>query len=164
VVDTTESKQLMNLLNDNSYQKGAWVLHMLRRKLGDSLFWKGIRTYYKTYAGHNANTTDLEKVFEKVSREDLQIFFKQWLFTAGQPMLKVDWKYNASKKSVELKIEQTQTDLFQFPLQVSFTNGNKTVIKTINVKDKMTEKNITLPFKPKNIIIDPNVNLLFALQ
>ncbi len=75
VVDTTESKHLMNLLNDNSYQKGAWVLHMLRRKLGDSLFWKGIRTYYKTYAGRNANTTDLEKVFEKVSRPKPANFF-----------------------------------------------------------------------------------------
>ncbi len=75
VVDTSESKHLMNLLNDNSYQKGAWVLHMLRRKLGDSLFWKGIRAYYKTYSGQNANTTDLEKVFEKVSGQNLQTLF-----------------------------------------------------------------------------------------
>lgn len=164
VVDTSESKHLMNLLNDNSYQKGAWVLHMLRRKLGDSLFWKGIRVYYKTYSRHNANTTDLEKVFEKVSHEDLQTFFRQWLFTPGQPMLKVDWKYNSSKKVVLLQIEQTQANLFQFPLQVSFTNGNKTVTKTINVKDKITEKNIPLPFEPNDIIIDPNVSLLFALQ
>jgi aminopeptidase N len=164
VVDTSESEHLMNLLNNNSYQKGAWVLHILRRKLGDNLFWKGIRTYYKTYAGQNANTTDLENVFEKVSQQNLQTFFKQWLFTVGQPMLKVDWKYDPSKKSVSVKIEQMQTDLFQFPLQVSFTDGNKSVIKTIDVKDKITEKNISFSFEPKNIIVDPNVNLLFALQ
>ncbi len=164
VVDTSESKHLMNLLNNNSYQKGAWVLHMLRRKVGDSLFWKGIRTYYKTYAGHNANTTDLEKVFEKVSQQNLQTFFKQWLFTAGQPMLKVDWKYDPSKKSVSIKIEQMQTDLFQFPLQVIFTDGKKSVTKTIDVKEKITEDKISLPFKAMNIIIDPNVDLLFALQ
>ncbi len=83
VVDTSESLHLMKLLNDNSYQKGAWVLHMLRRKLGDDLFWKGIRLYYKTYSGSNASTADLEKVFEEVSRQNLQTFFKQWLFTAG---------------------------------------------------------------------------------
>lgn len=164
VVDTTESEQLMNLLNDNSYQKGAWVLHMLRRKVGDSLFWKGIRTYYKTYAEGNANTTDLQKIFENVSGQDLQTFFKQWLFAPGQPILKVDWKYNPSNKSVALKIEQTQMNLFQFPLQLSFTNGNQAVIKSINVKNKITEKNIPLSFVPKNMIIDPNVNLLFALQ
>ncbi len=164
VVDTSESKHLMALLNDNSYQKGAWVLHMLRRKLGDSLFWKGIRTYYKTYAGSNANTTDLEKIFEKVSHENLQTFFKQWLFTAGQPAIKVDWNYGASKKSVSLKIEQTQTNLFEFPLQVSFSDGNKTVTKTINVKNKLTQQSVSLPFKPRQTIVDPNVDLLFSQQ
>jgi aminopeptidase N len=164
VVDTTESKHLMTLLNDNSYQKGAWVLHMLRRKLGDSLFWKGIRTYYKTYAGHNANTTDLEKVFENVSRRNLQSFFRQWLFTPGQPLLKVDWKYDSVKKVVSLQIQQMQTDIFQFPLQISFTNGDKRIFKTINVTDKTIRKNIPLSFEPTNMIVDPNVNLLFALQ
>ncbi len=164
VVDTTESRHLMKLLNDNSYQKGAWVLHMLRRKLGDSLFWKGIRTYYKTYAGKNANTNDLEKIFEKVSGQNLQTFFKQWLFTPGQPVLKVDWKYNSSKKVVSLQIEQQQTNLFQFPLQVGFTNGEKTFFKTIDIKDKTIEKIIAISFKPENIEVDPNVNLLFSLQ
>ena len=42
VIDTTVT-DLMRLLNANSYQKGAWVLHMLRRELGDDLFWKGMR-------------------------------------------------------------------------------------------------------------------------
>ena len=164
VVDTTESRHLMNLLNDNSYQKGAWVLHMLRRKLGDSVFWKGIRTYYKTYSGRNASTTDLEKVFEKVSHQNLQLFFRQWLFNAGQPMLKVDWKYDADKKIVSLEIGQQQANLFQFSLEIQFSNGTKNVIKTIEVKDKRVQKNISLPFAPKNMTVDPNVDLLFGLQ
>jgi aminopeptidase N len=164
VVDTSESKHLMALLNDNSYQKGAWVLHMLRRKLGDSLFWRGIRTYYKTYAGKNANTNDLEKVFEKVSAQNLQTFFEQWLFAPGQPMLKVDWKYNSSKKVVSLQIEQQQSNLFQFPLEIGFSDGHRNVIKTIEVKDKISRTNIALPFVPENVTVDPNVNLLFALQ
>lgn len=164
VVDTSESLHLMNLLNDNSYQKGAWVLHMLRRKLGDSLFWKSIRSYYKTYSGSNASTDDLEKVFEKVSHQNLQTFFKQWLFTAGQPMLNIDWSYDKTKKSVSIKIEQTQMNLFEFPLQIIFEDGNKTVTKTIDVKNKMTRKDFSLPFVPKQIMVDPNVNLLFGLQ
>ena len=75
VVDTTEKNDLMQLLNDNTYRKGAWVLHMLRRKFGDSLFWKGIRAYYATYAGRNANTEDLQKIFEDVSGQNLHIIF-----------------------------------------------------------------------------------------
>ena len=46
--DTSASDDLMQLLNANSYEKGGWVLHMLRRKIGDSFFWKGIRNYYST--------------------------------------------------------------------------------------------------------------------
>ena len=48
VVDTTVGRDYMQLLNPNSYEKGGWVLHMLRRRLGDDLFWKGISTYYTT--------------------------------------------------------------------------------------------------------------------
>ena len=164
VVDTTESKHLMKLLNANSYQKGGWVLHMLRRKLGDSLFWKGIRTYYKTYYSSNANTNDLEKIFEQVSHQNLKSFFNQWLYTPGMPMLNIDWKYDKEKKSVVLQIEQNQTPLFEFPLQIGFVNGNKTVIKTFDIKDKITKKVVLLDSKPDKITIDPNVDLLFSSQ
>ncbi len=164
VVDTTESKRLMNLLNANSYQKGGWVLHMLRRKLGDSLFWKGIRTYYKTYYSSNATTSDLEKVFEKVSHQNLQTFFKQWLYTPGQPMMNVEWKYDKSQKAILLKIEQTQTPLFEFPLQIGFVKGNQTVIKTFEIKDKITEKVVLLDNEPEKIIVDPNVDLLMEAR
>lgn len=162
VVDTSESKHLMRLLNVNSYQKGGWVLHMIRRKLGDSLFWKSIREYYKTYYGSNATTADLEKIFEKVSGQNLKTFFEQWLFSPGQPVLNVDWKYDKSKKSVTLNIEQTQGNLFKFPLDIGFVNGNKTVIKTFDIKDKATKKVVLLDEEPEKIILDPNVNLLFT--
>ena len=49
VVDTSSANDLLQLLNKNSYEKGGWVLHMLRRKLGDKVFQKGIQTYYAAY-------------------------------------------------------------------------------------------------------------------
>jgi aminopeptidase N len=164
VVDTSESLHLMKLLNDNSYQKGGWALHMLRRKLGDSLFWQGIHAYYKTYSESNASTEDLKKTFEKVSHQNLEIFFKQWLYTPGQPELHVEWNYNKLQKSVSIKIEQTQNYFFEFPLQVSFSDGKKTIVKTINVKNKITQNKFSLSFAPNQMIVDPNVNLLFDLQ
>lgn len=161
VVDPSEKDNLMKLLNANSYQKGAWVLHMLRRKVGDNLFWKSIREYYATYKGSNANTRDLQKIFEKVTHQNLQTFFDQWLFNVGQPMVNVSWKYDQSKKLLLLKIDQTQTGLFEFPLQIAFKSGNQMIEKTIEIKDKVTQKNIPLATKPAEIILDPNVNLLF---
>jgi aminopeptidase N len=161
VVDTSGKINLMHLLNANSYQKGAWVLHLLRRKVGDSLFWKGIRTYYKTYKESNANTSDFEKIFEKVTHQNLTVFFKQWLFNPGQPMLHIQWNYNREKKYVAIKIEQTQPDLFEFPLQIAFVNGNNKVMKTIDIKNKITEIEIPIPMVPTELIIDPDVDLLF---
>lgn len=162
VVDTSESKHLMRLLNANSYQKGAWVLNMLRRKLGDDLFWKSIRAYYKTYYERNANTNDLEKIFEQVSHQNLQTFFKQWLYSPGQPMLNIDWKYDKSKKSLALNIEQKQNNLFEFPLEIGFVNGSKTLVKTFAIKDKTTTKVVLLDEEPTKIIMDPNAHLLMA--
>ena len=164
VVDTSEKDNLMHLLNANSYQKGAWVLHLLHRKVGDSLFWKGIRAYYKTYSGGNASTSDLENIFEKVTHQNLENFFNQWLFNPGQPMLDIQWNYNKSKKTVSLKIEQTQPNLFEFPLQIAFINGNYKELKTIKIKNKITEKEIPLNMIPTELIADPNVDLLFELN
>ena len=161
VVDTTESNNLLALLNTNSYQKGGWVLHMLRRKLGDSLFWKGIQTYYATYNGGNASTSDLQKIFEDVSHLNLQTFFTQWLYTPGQPKLNIQWKYNAAKKSVTITVEQVQQHLFEFPLQITVVDGDSSNLITINIKDKVTTKEVPVKDKPEKIIADPNVNLLF---
>ena len=94
----------------------------------------------------------------------MQTFFKQWLYTYGQPKLNIEWKYDASKKSVAIKIEQMQNDLFEFPLEIGFTDGNKTIVKSIAIKGKITAKEIPLNIKPTQIIADPNVNLLFEAE
>ncbi|MEO9022886.1 MAG: M1 family metallopeptidase [Ginsengibacter sp.] len=163
VVDTTKKNNLMLLLNANSYQKGAWILHMLRRKVGDSLFWKGIRTYYKTYSGSNANTDDLKKLFEKVTHQNLEIFFHQWLFTPGQPLLNVEWKYDKAKKTVSIKVEQLQSELFKFPLQLGFSDGSKMIVKTIDIKNKITQVVVPMAIVPTQLVTDPGVNLLFQM-
>src|SRR6266487_5059218 len=85
---------LLSLLNANSYQKGSWVLHMLRKDMGDSLFHVFIQTYYDRYKGRNANTDDLEKIAEEVSHKDLKQFFTQWLYTPVIPRLNIQWQYN----------------------------------------------------------------------
>ncbi len=114
MVDST--KDYMSLLNANSYQKGGWVLHMLRRQLGDSVFKKSIREYYATYAGKNADTKDLQKVFENVSGKNLEQFFKQWLFTGENPKLEITWKYVEKGKQLNVTVKQLQKTVFQFPL------------------------------------------------
>jgi aminopeptidase N len=157
VVDTSVT-DYMELLNANSYQKGGWVLHMLRRQLGDSIFWKGIREYYSQYAGKNATTDDLRKVMETVSGKNLTTFFQQWLFAAGHPKLEVRWKYDHAKKAVDITVVQTQPGLFQFPLELQIGEGSR---HTVQIKDKQTSVRFAVPAKPSTVTPDPAVNLLF---
>jgi aminopeptidase N len=156
VVDTTTEKDLTVLLNTNAYKNGGWVLHMLRRKLGDAAFWKGIRTYYARYNGRNANTADLRRAMEQAGGIDLKPFFKEWLNTPGHPQLAITWKYVAEKGVVDINIEQKQNTLFQFPLEISI-DGH---LFTVAVNGKNTTAQALLKTKPANMIIDPNVNLL----
>lgn len=157
VVDSSVTNY-MELLNANSYQKGGWVLHMLRRQLGDSLFWKGIQTYYSRYSGKNAVTGDLCKVMEEVSGAVLQSFFQQWLFRAGHPKLSITWKYISAKKEVSVTVTQQQTELFQFPLELQIGNDG---IKQVAIKDRETSFTFAATAKPATITVDPNVNLLY---
>ncbi len=160
VVDTFTTNY-MDLLNANSYQKGGWILHMLRRKIGDDLFWKSIKEYYAEYGGKNANTKDLENVIEKISRADLNIFFKQWLYTGGYPKLNIKWKYNEPKKIATIIVEQTQSSLFDFPLQFSFQKNAEQELHSINIKEKITTVDFPMKSKPSQLIADPKINLLF---
>jgi aminopeptidase N len=157
VVDSSVTNY-MELLNANSYQKGGWVLHMLRRQLGDPVFWKGIQTYYNRYAGKNAVTADLCKVMEEVSGQSLKQFFHQWLFTAGHPKLDLQWKYDARKKEIDITVIQLQKDLYQFPLELQF---GKEPTQKVSIKDRESRFTIPVSGKPATVTADPGMNLLF---
>jgi len=155
VVDTAVKDNYMQLLNANSYQKGGWVLHMLRRKLGDDLFWKGIRNYYAQYNSANANTDDLRRVMEEASGQNLEQFFKQWLYTAGHPQLNISWKYDADKGVINISINQNQEVLYDCSLQIA-VNGQ---LHSIAIKDKNTTVQFEATANPV-VVVDPDVNLL----
>ena len=161
VVDTSSSGNLLQLLNVNSYQKGSWILHMLRRELGNKIFKNGIRAYYAAYKGKNASTDDFMHIMEKVSNQNLHVFFKQWLYTAGHPVLHGKWKYEPGKKRIVLVVEQQQDFVFQFPLELAIEGNGKTIFKTIELKNKKTNISIPLNLKPSSILPDPAMNLLF---
>lgn len=158
VVDTASS--LMELLNANSYQKGGWVLHMLRHELGDSVFRKAVQTFYSTYAGKNADTRDLQQVVEKVAKKDMSVFFQQWLYTPGIPKLDVKCEYDAVNKKVNITVRQSQKNVFQFPLEILIQTSSKSIEK-LNVTQPMQTFFIPVKDKPSSVKLDPNTNLLF---
>lgn len=78
-------KNLSEMLNVETYQKGAFFLHTLRRKIGDKNFFKSIQEYYKKFIHTNANTNEFKSVVEKVSGKDLDELFYKWLYQPGLP-------------------------------------------------------------------------------
>ena len=150
----------MKVLSTNTYQKGGWVLNMLRHKLGDETFWKGIRAYYKKYQNLNAMTSDFQQTMEEVSGENLSNFFQQWIFTKGYPELKWDWKYKKGK--IIINLSQTQDHhIFDFPLEIDIQKDGKSTLSTIQVIQKNSSFKIEVDSRPEKVVIDPNLWLLF---
>ena len=120
VIDTSYTS-LMNLLNPNSYQKGAWVLHMLRTEIGDSLFHLSIQKYYQTYFAYGyATSLEFISSVEETTEMDLTEFFNDWLFNEGYPSYVAEW----GQPSNELQIILSQSTSHE---SVDFFEGLITV-------------------------------------
>jgi aminopeptidase N len=161
IVDTAET-DYMKLLNANNYQKGGWVLHMLRSELGDSVFRKAIRKYYAIYAGGSAGTDDLQKVFEEVAGKDLKYFFLQWLYTPGQPNLKITWKNIPEEKKAEITVTQLQAEPFRFPLDLYLITGlRNNESKRITITQKTETFHVPLKSPLLQLDVDYSISLLY---
>src|SRR5258706_2965912 len=153
---------LMKLLNPNSYQKGGWVLHMLRRQLGDAVFHTIIRNYYAAYAGRNADTRDFQKICEKESGKDFSVFFDQWLYSPGLPKIELKGKYDIKTKSISATVTQLQKNLFQFPIEIQMVTSSGNVrAETLTVTKQGQRFDIPVKEKPVKIKLDPGTSLLF---
>jgi aminopeptidase N len=159
VIDTTIT-DLMKLLSTNSYQKGAWVLHMLRAEVGDDLFWKGLALYYQRYRNRNALTDDFMMVMQEVSGRDLRSFFHQWLFVPGEPSLKISKSAGVKKGTTEIVIEQVQDHIFNFIIEILVEGPKGSVIVCVPVNSRKTIK--TVDGGPDlKITPDPETKLLY---
>ncbi|WP_242691067.1 M1 family metallopeptidase [Lysobacter enzymogenes] len=79
------------------YQKGAYVLHLLREEVGERAFWRGVRTYTRAYYGHSVTSADLRKVMERASGRDLSAFFARWVDGAEPAKTEAAAKSEAAK-------------------------------------------------------------------
>ena len=156
-------KDMKDVLSyDLQYQKGAWVLHMLRNYVGEDNFRDGIRNYYKKYFNSNTNTEEFKIEMEKVSGIDLDKFFDQWLYKGGIIKLDVEWDYNEKSKNIEFNITQVQNDgyIFEMPLDIEILGDNNSNTSTIRLDKKSGKYLLYSENKPKEIKLDPYTKLL----
>jgi aminopeptidase N len=108
-----------------SYKKGGRILHMLRKYIGDSAFFKGINLYLTTNKFKSAEAHHLRLALEEVSGQDLNWYFNQWYFGSGHPKLDVQYKYNDTLKEAVVIVKQTQATgkIFRIPTYIDIYNG-----------------------------------------
>ena len=151
---------LLDLLNANNYQKGAWVLHMLRSSLGDEVFFRGIKNYYESHKNSVASTEDLRAALEKVSGKNLRPFFTRWVYESGHPQYELTWEWLPSKQ-LRLDLKQVQEgNAFVDPLPVVITTASGKREIVLNPVSKQLQKTMALSEKPVGIEIDPRNTLL----
>lgn len=143
-----------------SYNKGSYLLYMLRWKLGDAAFFSGLRQYQKDtkLAYGFAKTDDLKRNLEQASGQNLTEFFKDWFKGQGYPSYNVQWT-QVGKEYVNIKMNQTTShasvDFFELPVALKFKNATQE--KTIVVDNKTNGETFfkNIGFIADTVLIDP---------
>lgn len=114
-----------DFVSDNySFLRGAMVLHMLRKHVGEVNFQRVIRHYVKSNGNRLVTTEDFRRSVEEVTGESMEWFFDQWLYKMGHPIFEVAKEYDKTKKELTLKLKQVQkTDKKNEYPQVQFFAG-----------------------------------------
>ncbi|CAN5482933.1 M1 family aminopeptidase [soil metagenome] len=154
----------------NPYGKGSVVLHMLRRSLGDDLFWRCVGEFMKRNAFKNVETDNLRVVCDELSAKSYERFFQQWIYRAGSPKVKVSSEWNDSTYEARVTLEQTQPISIDAPafwgdVAIWFVNEKGEPIKRVLPMDsRLASLTSHLEHEPAQIVIDPEGALLAAWE
>jgi aminopeptidase N len=152
-----------------TYDKGAFLIRMLRWTLGDSLFFKGVNKYLTDpkLAYGFARTIDLQRNLQQASGQNLSYFFKQWFYGEGYPSFTVKWKDSSDNKLYFTVTEKTSVPssvrFFKALLPVQLSNGLKTKSATITLSCTHNGQDFVIDnpgFPVKSIVIDPDNYLI----
>jgi aminopeptidase N len=163
-VDTTSVGRIFN--SRLSYNKGAMVLHMLRKKLGDTNFFQGLKNYISdpNLAYSYAKTPDLIAHLESVSNLNLNEFFNDWIYNQGYPTYNIQW-FQSSSNTINITLNQTQSDnsvsFFEanVPVRLNGTNGEILDLILDNTSNNQTfDENIS--FTVNSVVFDPDTHLI----
>ncbi len=119
------------------YNKGGAVLHMLRRLLGDEVFFNGVRRFYREFRFKKAGTEDLRRAFEAESGRSLETFFRGWIYKQDLPTLTLTWRpMDDARVTIEL---QQSGDPLEFPVSVTrvYVDGTEET-ETVTVSSALT--------------------------
>ncbi|UJS18686.1 MAG: hypothetical protein L3J17_06435 [Candidatus Jettenia sp.] len=148
------------------YGKTAMVFHMLRRMVGDELFYTALRNFYKNKIWQQASWKDIQHTFEDIGKIDLSWFFEQWVNRKGAPFIELG-KTEVEKVSdgwlVKVEILQKDTPYrLSIPVILELEDGNFST--TVELKETSNTFSIQTKSQPKYIAIDPQHDVFRRLH
>ncbi len=152
------------------YGKSLMFFHMLRMEMGDELFRKGLREFYRDYKFRFASFDDISRTFEKVSGKDLRRDFEQWVTRTGAPMLKVGKSSVAPEGRnflITAMLEQAQPGAayrLRIPVAVTMEGERHAYQTTVDMAAKQLNLKLTVPAMPLRIDIDPEFDVFRRLD
>lgn len=150
-----------DMFDAHSYNKGGWVMHMIRKHLGDEGWWKAVRTYVENNQGRAVETTDWRIAIEEATGRAMGAFFDQWVFSPGHPVLKVGFEADPKAGVVKIDVTQTQEEkAFSFPLEIDLITDTGVERHTINIKEKSGQFQVPCTGAVKAVTFDPEGWLL----
>ena len=163
VYDSTNANRIFDYRL--SYLKGAWVLRMMQWKLGDSAFFRGLRSYLgdPALSYQFARTEALQYHLEKASGQNLTKYFKDWVYAEGFPSYRLKWiPLGASRVQVELNqvTSHPSVSFFELPVPILFRKDGKDSLVVFDHIANGQRLSFDIGFLPDTVIIDPKRKLL----
>ena len=155
VVRSARTDDLFKLLNTYNYEKGSWVLHMLRGIMGDPAFFAGIRDYYAAYRDRNTTTAEFRAVMERHAGQPLDWFFHQWLDEPGHPLVATSWTWESGKVTVDVEQKQSGT-VFRMPAQIEVKGDGFARRENVVIDERSERFEIASDEKPSSVVLDPD--------
>jgi aminopeptidase N len=153
----------------NPYPKGASILHMLRRMLGDEVFFRGVHAYMARHASGLAETHDFRRAMEEASGLSLEWFFDQWCFRPGSPNVKAALTYDAATRTLTVRAEQVQqvdartpAMRIRIPVWVRTASGER--LYPMEMRDRTATMDVVLDGPPIAAWVDPWLEALKVIE
>jgi len=153
----------------NIYGKAGLVLEMLRERLGDEPFFRGLHEYLETNRLGNVVTADLVKALENSAHTSVDPFFEEWVYGAGAPRFAVSSTYDAAARQVKMEVKQTQeargrVGLFSAPVEVAIATANGT--KTFPITVSKADETFSFPAatQPLMVLFDKGDKILKSVE
>ena len=168
----------IDIFDRHLYEKGALVLHMLRRELGDALFFGGIKLYLTRHARGVVETRDLMRALEETSGRSLERFFEQWVLRPGHPELDVKIEHDGEVTTVTVKqthlvgvmghphqgapsgSPDTTVPIFAFDLTLDLVFDGETRREVRRVSEALQSFAFRVPGRPRFVVVDPEMAVL----